>query len=58
MTWLANLHKTYENHSHVIGQFEKKKNDREYALIPVSHTTQSAHIEVNLIRPETSFRRK
>ncbi|BCG56848.1 type I-C CRISPR-associated protein Cas8c/Csd1 [Paenibacillus sp. URB8-2] len=48
MTWLANLHKTYENHSHVIGQFEKKKNDREYALIPVSHTTQSAHIEVNL----------
>ncbi|MEK3875678.1 type I-C CRISPR-associated protein Cas8c/Csd1 [Paenibacillus sp. FSL M7-0420] len=48
MTWLANLHKTYEQHSQVIGQFEKKKNGREYALIPVSHTTQSAHIEVNV----------
>ena len=50
MTWLANLHKTYEQHSQVIGQFEKKKNGREYALIPVSHTTQSAHIEVNVNR--------
>ncbi|WP_223066867.1 type I-C CRISPR-associated protein Cas8c/Csd1 [Paenibacillus caui] len=48
MTWLGNLYKTYENNSRFIGQFEKKKNDREYALIPVSHTTQSAHIEVNL----------
>lgn len=33
---------------HSIGMFEKKKNDQEYALIPVSHTTQSAHIEVYL----------
>ncbi|USG67406.1 type I-C CRISPR-associated protein Cas8c/Csd1 [Brevibacillus ruminantium] len=48
MTWLATLKKTYENHADVIGQFEKKRNDREYALLPISHTTQSAHIEVNL----------
>ncbi|QQE75939.1 type I-C CRISPR-associated protein Cas8c/Csd1 [Brevibacillus composti] len=48
MSWLATLNQTYENHAHVIGQFEKKANDREYALIPVSHTTQSAHIEVIL----------
>lgn len=48
MTWLAQLNKTYENHAHAVGQFEKKWNDREYALIPVSHTTQSAHIEVHL----------
>ncbi|WP_159886418.1 type I-C CRISPR-associated protein Cas8c/Csd1 [Paenibacillus puerhi] len=46
MTWLARLNQTYENHAHIVGQFEKKRNDREYALIPVSHTTQSAHIEV------------
>ncbi|MNK73428.1 CRISPR-associated protein [compost metagenome] len=48
MTWLTRLYKTFEDHAHVMGQFEKKANDREYALIPVSHTTQSAHIEVNL----------
>ncbi|GIP22862.1 type I-C CRISPR-associated protein Cas8c/Csd1 [Paenibacillus sp. J22TS3] len=48
MTWLAKLYDTFEDNAHVVGQFEKKSNDREYALIPVSHTTQSAHIEVNL----------
>ena len=48
MTWLANLLQTYENHAGEVGQFEKKRNGREYALIPVSHTTQTAHIEVHL----------
>ncbi|MFB5760378.1 type I-C CRISPR-associated protein Cas8c/Csd1 [Paenibacillus medicaginis] len=48
MTWLANLNQTYENHANLIGQFEKNRFDREYALIPISHTTQSAHIEVFL----------
>jgi CRISPR-associated protein Csd1 len=48
MTWLSNLYKTYENNTHAIGIFEKKKNDTEFALIPVSHTTQSAQIEVSL----------
>jgi len=48
MSWLMNLYKTYENNSHLIGEFEKKRNDQEYALIPTSHTTQSAHIEVSL----------
>lgn len=48
MSWLTNLNKTYEQHENLIGRFEKKKNGREYALIPVSHTTQTAHIEVVL----------
>lgn len=48
MSWLMNLYKTYENNSHLIGEFEKKRNDQEYALIPTSHTTQSAHIEVSI----------
>lgn len=46
MSWLANLAKTYDHHSQFVGVFERKGNDREYALIPVSHTTQSAHVEV------------
>jgi CRISPR-associated protein Csd1 len=48
VTWLTHLTETYDRHAAVVGMFEKKSNDREYALIPVSHTTQSAHIEVNL----------
>lgn len=56
MTWLANLLRTFENNSGAIGQFEKKRNGREYALIPVSHTTQSAHIEIHLA-PEGQFLR-
>ncbi|KOY12997.1 type I-C CRISPR-associated protein Cas8c/Csd1 [Paenibacillus xylanivorans] len=48
MSWLANLSKTYDDHVDVVGQFETKKNGREYALIPISHTTQTAHIEVHL----------
>ncbi|QOS77182.1 type I-C CRISPR-associated protein Cas8c/Csd1 [Paenibacillus sp. JNUCC31] len=48
MSWLANLSKTYDDHANVVGQFEMKKNGKEYALIPISHTTQTAHIEVHL----------
>ena len=48
MNWLANLSKTYDDHAKVVGQFETKKNGKEYALIPISHTTQTAHIEVHL----------
>ncbi|MBY0014417.1 type I-C CRISPR-associated protein Cas8c/Csd1 [Paenibacillus typhae] len=48
MSWLANLTKTYDDHIKLVGQFERKQNGREYALIPVSHTTQTAHVEVHL----------
>ncbi|MBJ6359942.1 type I-C CRISPR-associated protein Cas8c/Csd1 [Paenibacillus sp. GCM10012307] len=48
MNWLVHLNTTYEQNTDQIGKFEKKRNGSEYALIPVSHTTQSAHIEVNL----------
>lgn len=48
MTWLSNLFKTYANNTNSIGVFEKKRNDQEFALIPISHTTQSAQIEVSL----------
>jgi CRISPR-associated protein Csd1 len=48
VTWLKNLYETYENNHHLIGEFEINKIDQEYALIPVSHTTQSAQIEVSL----------
>lgn len=48
MTWMQNLYLTYDKNERSIGKFEKKSNDQEFALIPVSHTTQSAQIEVIL----------
>lgn len=48
MTWLRQLYLTYENNAKVIGEFEIKRNNQEYALIPVAHTTQQAQIEVAL----------
>ncbi|WP_110931983.1 type I-C CRISPR-associated protein Cas8c/Csd1 [Paenibacillus bouchesdurhonensis] len=48
MSWLLHLYKTYESNLDRVGEIEKKYNDREYTLLPVSHTTQNAHIEVEV----------
>lgn len=48
MSWLLNLYETYESNLDRVGEIEKKSNDREYTLLPISHTTQNAHIEVEI----------
>lgn len=48
MTWLKKLMDTYDANLRFVGQFEKNRFGQEYALIPVSHTTQGAHIEIRL----------
>ncbi|WP_322907664.1 type I-C CRISPR-associated protein Cas8c/Csd1 [Paenibacillus sp. SGZ-1009] len=48
MNWLQSLYATFENNKQVVGQFQTNKRGREYALIPVAHTTQAAHIEIML----------
>jgi CRISPR-associated protein Csd1 len=48
MSWLLNLYETYEINLDRVGKIEKKYNDQEYTLLPISHTTQNAHIEVNI----------
>lgn len=48
MSWLLNLYETYEANLNVVGKVERKYNDQEYMLLPVSHTTQNAHIEVDI----------
>lgn len=48
VSWLLNLYETYERNVHQVGKFEKKRNDQEFTLLPVSHTTQNAHIEVQV----------
>ncbi|MGG3846519.1 type I-C CRISPR-associated protein Cas8c/Csd1 [Aeribacillus composti] len=48
MSWLLNLYETYESNLDRVGVMEKKHNEQEYTLLPISHTTQTAHIEVNI----------
>lgn len=48
MSWLLNLYETYESNLDRVGKIEKKHNEQEYTLLPVSHTTQNAHIEVEI----------
>lgn len=48
MSWLLNLYETYESNLDRVGVIEKKYNEQEYTLLPVSHTTQTAHIEVSI----------
>ncbi|CQR53511.1 type I-C CRISPR-associated protein Cas8c/Csd1 [Paenibacillus riograndensis] len=48
MSWLLNLYETYQSNQDCVGVIETRYNDREYTLLPVSHTTQNAHIEVNV----------
>nr|WP_255654326.1 type I-C CRISPR-associated protein Cas8c/Csd1 [Cohnella sp. REN36] len=45
---MLNLYETYESHLDQIGKIEKKRNEQEYTLLPISHTTQTAHIEVRI----------
>lgn len=46
MSWLLNLYETYEANLDRVGKIEKKHSGQEYTLLPISHTTQTAHIEV------------
>ncbi|HHY72196.1 MAG TPA: type I-C CRISPR-associated protein Cas8c/Csd1 [Bacillus bacterium] len=48
MNWLLNLYETYESNLGQVGVIEKKYNEQEYTLLPISHTTQNAHIEVEI----------
>ncbi len=48
MSWLLNLYETYQSNLDCVGVIETRYNDREYTLLPVSHTTQNAHILVEI----------
>lgn len=48
MSWLLNLYETYESNLDRVGETEKKHNEQEFTLLPISHTTQYAHIEVEI----------
>ncbi|MGX4671006.1 type I-C CRISPR-associated protein Cas8c/Csd1 [Cerasibacillus sp. JNUCC 74] len=48
MSWLFQLYETYESNLDRVGEVEKTNNQKNFTLLPVSHTTQNAHIEVTV----------
>lgn len=48
MSWLLNLYETYESNLDYVGEIEKNSLGQEFTLLPISHTTQTAHIEVQI----------
>src|SRR5690625_4259120 len=48
MSWLASLYKTYENNRSVVRKVRKNIFENEYTLLPITHKTQTAHIEVTV----------
>lgn len=48
MNCLLNLYETYEANKEFIGRRENTPSGKPFTLLPVSHTTQTAHIEVTV----------
>lgn len=48
MSWMQRLKEVYENNSESIGSFETRGKSQRFTLLPISHVTQSAQIEVVL----------
>ncbi|WP_353949340.1 type I-C CRISPR-associated protein Cas8c/Csd1 [Sporolactobacillus sp. Y61] len=48
MSFLMNLYETYEANKDFIGKVEKTHSGKSFMLLPISHTTQTAHIEVSV----------
>jgi len=56
MSWLLNLYETYDANSGRVGVLESKYNGQEYTLLPVSHTTQNAQVQVEVDQQGNFFR--
>lgn len=46
MSCLLNLYETYEANQDFVGKIDYMHNGQAFTLLPISHTTQTAHIEV------------
>lgn len=48
MSLFLDLYKTYESNQSFVGEEEQGRFGKSYTLLPISHTTQTAHIEVTV----------
>ena len=57
MSYLRALYDTYEQNLQEVGEVKTKTTrdlrENEYMLLPISHTTQTAHIEITVLRDGT-----
>lgn len=56
MSWMKHLYDVYENNDEKVGDFEQRGEGQRFTLLPVSHVTQSAQIEVVLDREGNFFK--
>jgi len=54
MSWLQDLYDTYNSNIQSVGKIEVKASGQAFTLLPISHTTQNAHIEL-LVTPDGEF---
>ncbi|WP_342514138.1 type I-C CRISPR-associated protein Cas8c/Csd1 [Sporosarcina sp. FSL K6-1522] len=58
MSWMKRLYEVYESNSGEVGDFKSRGEGQSFTLLPVSHVTQSAQIEVTLDREGNFFKAK
>src|SRR5690625_535050 len=56
MSWLKRLYEVYESNDTQVGKFEVRGEGQRFTLLPVSHVTQSAQIEILLDRKGNFFK--
>lgn len=56
MSWMRRLYDVYENNSNQVGEFTSRGEGQSFTLLPISHVTQSAQIEVTLDREGNFFK--
>lgn len=58
MSWMNRLYEVYENNQQQVGEFITRGEGQSFTLLPVSHVTQSAQIEIILDRDGNFFKGK
>lgn len=56
MSWMKRLNDVYDNNVDKVGEFEVRGEGQRFTLLPISHVTQSAQIEVLLDREGQFYR--
>lgn len=55
MSWMKRLHEVYEYNIGEVGEFSFSSGGQSFTLLPISHVTQSAQIEITLDREGNFF---
>ncbi|OAB34034.1 type I-C CRISPR-associated protein Cas8c/Csd1 [Paenibacillus glacialis] len=55
MSWMKRLYDVYDNNVKQVGEFKSRGEGQRFTLLPISHVTQSAQIEVTLDRDGNFF---